>query len=118
MIVYVDGKPVLVQNPKSENQKLNTDIGNSSNRTKKSNKELTKNTKNSNKSNLTNRPVAKIPYLLAAAAAASTHRQKHEIQNYQQQNSRLISNSSLFGTPEYHTISSSTIESVKDLKHD
>lgn len=53
MVVYVDGKPVFIQNPKIP----------------LTNQNQTSNTQGS--STKSNQPVAKIPYLLAAAAAAA-----------------------------------------------
>lgn len=106
MIVYVDGKPIFVQNPKLANsnnqnsfhnnkdnhvlvnnstENIEFDVGN------KKQKQSRKSSKNSSTS--VNKPIAKIPYLLAAAAAAaaSNHRkQQQQQQLLQQQQQQLI----------------------------
>lgn len=93
MVVYVDGKPIFVQNPKTTSDQTNSVPNEQSNdvlkiktfqkRTHKlaneSDKTLGLRPKaSSSKSAQNSAPVAKIPYLLAraAAAAASSHRQQ------------------------------------------
>lgn len=85
MIVYVDGKPIFVQNPAKTTQ-------NEPDNTAKPVKTIRESTMSSLQSK---KPVAKIPYLLALAAnsAASNHRQQ-QIQKFQHQNFKLLSNES------------------------
>ena len=92
MIVYVDGKPIFVQNPAavqttSALSSSSSSSDNEKNKLKTAKKTVEKSLKES-------KPAAKIPYLLAAAAAAaaSNHRaQVSEMQKFQQQNLRLMS---------------------------
>ena len=139
MVVYVNGKPIFVQNPKSENNSL-LDINNNCSVSKVIENEKPKikayqprKVIQSTKSSPQNRPVAKIPYLLAAAAAAaaSNHRkQEHNMLKYQQQNSRIISYdstknsaqrsntpSALKGSTKSQT-GSTPVKPVKELKQD
>lgn len=90
MVVYVDGKPIFVQNPKVQ-QSSNEEALKEFHETKtssgqKSNTRQSKSKKSSSASYL-NKPVAKIPYLLAAAAAAaaSNHRKQQQLQTQMQQ---------------------------------
>ena len=85
MIVYVDGKPIFVQNPTVQTTSSSSSADNDQHKREK--KPVDKSLKES-------KPVAKIPYLLAAAAAAaaSNHRQhQQQMQKFQQQNLRLLS---------------------------
>ena len=84
MIVYVDGKPIFVQNP------AKTTAQNEPDNTAKPVKSIRESTMSSLQSK---KPVAKIPYLLALAAnsAASNHRQQ---QKFQQQNLKQLSHES------------------------
>lgn len=107
MVVYVDGKPIFVQKPKTPNNQTNSVPNEQSNdvlkiktfqkRTPKLASESDKTLMGSrpkaslSKSAQNSAPVAKIPYLLAraAAAAASSHRQQQasNMQKYQHQQS-------------------------------
>lgn len=89
MIVYVDGKPIFVQNPtvQATSTSMSTSSSVDHDKNQKHKKPVEKSLKES-------KPVAKIPYLLAAAAAAaaSNHRQhQQQMQKFQQQNLRLLS---------------------------
>ena len=81
MVVYVDGKPIFVQNPKPTDNSATSRDENES-RAKCSPAGV------SPKSS-SYKPVAKIPYLLAAAAAAaaSNHRKQQQQQQNQAQTS-------------------------------
>lgn len=70
MVVYVDGKPIFVQNPKIKNAEAGDACD--AQVPKVSNHRLSKNKGQSN----ANKSVTKIPYLLAAAAAAAASNQK------------------------------------------
>jgi hypothetical protein len=86
MIVYVDGKPIFVKNPINQNSKAES--------LKKSNcAEI--NFKESFKSQVNNKPLPKIPYLLAAAAAAaaSNHRQSQQLDKFHQSQILVSQNS-------------------------
>lgn len=84
MVVYVDGKPIFVKNPK-----INASESNDAQVPRTSHSRLSKNKNQSS----ANKPVAKIPYLLAAAAAAAASNQG-KIESTQtinnQQNSKLL----------------------------
>jgi hypothetical protein len=108
MVVYVDGKPIFVQNSKAQTENnilanrssannsdndLNTRTKpvksekNSKSKSYISKKNANNNNNNngqSNKSSVSNRPVAKIPYLLAAAAAAAASNYRQQQQQHQQ----------------------------------
>ena len=86
MIVYVDGKPIFVKNPISQNSKAE-----SLNKSKCA--EI--NFKESLKSQVNNKPSPKIPYLLAAAAAAaaSNHRQSQQLDKFHQSQTLVSQNS-------------------------
>lgn len=87
MVVYVDGKPIFVKNPKINSAESND--ANDAQVPRTSNSRFSKNKNQSNAS----KPVTKIPYLLAAAAAAAASNQRklettQTINN--QQNSKFI----------------------------
>ena len=122
MVVYVDGKPIFVQNPKGSNhnsipqqiqQKLSQQL--SENQTNENNgvrvnPSIENNTKHTNratriKSAPTQHQITKIPYLLAAAAAASNtsrcaignvkkekndHEYQHLVSLFKQKNEKLF----------------------------
>ncbi|CAF1022357.1 unnamed protein product [Brachionus calyciflorus] len=82
MVVYVDGKPIFVQNPKSKESEI-TDSSKDAQVPKASinSKSNSRQSKSKTHSTSLNKPVAKIPFLLAAAAAAaaSNHRKHQQI---------------------------------------
>lgn len=136
MVVYVDGKPIFVQNPKptdtsAEQTEVSKTSGGvevktsqkSSSGRPKSNTSMPKSSSFPSTSNC--KPVAKIPYLLAAAAAAaaSNHRknQQNPINSNTNNNNNNNSSTKLVSTDcarssSYLITQSNT--NKKDLKQD
>ena len=106
MVVYVDGKPIFVQNPKLENQLTEDDSIRNVTLLKEQNERKPKKVKTKSIES-SNRP--KVPYLLAAAAAAaaSNHRQQQQLnlQKYQQEG-------------DSHAHKAKTIQIQHELKED
>lgn len=105
MVVYVDGKPIFVQNPKptdtsaeqTESSKTSGSVEAKTNQKSssgrpKSNTSLPKSSSFPSTSNC--KPVAKIPYLLAAAAAAAASNHRKNQQNPINNNTNINTNNS------------------------
>jgi hypothetical protein len=119
MVVYVDGKPIFVQNPKGSNhntipqqiqQKLSQQLSENQNNGVRVNPSIENTTKHTNratkiKSTPNQHQITKIPYLLAAAAAASNtnrcaignvkkekndHEYQHLVSLFKQKNEKLF----------------------------
>jgi hypothetical protein len=133
MVVYVDGKPIFVQNPKlADTSNPQTDVAKtnggvevktnqkSSSGRPKSNTSMPKSTSFPGTS--TCKPVAKIPYLLAAAAAAaaSNHRKTQQNQTTNiinsNANTKLVSNDCARSSS--YLLTPSNPNKIKDLKQD
>ena len=125
MVIYVDGKPIFVQNPKKSEvtegskdaQVPKTSINSKSSVFQSKNKSPTT-------SNL-NKPVTKIPYLLAAAAAAaaSNHRKQQQLNQQVLSQPKIpepvslrISTDDYLRQGEYDN--PSPVYKQKELKHD
>lgn len=124
MVVYVDGKPIFVQNPKlnSDDCSREAQVPKSSSRSNVKKLANTRQTK-STISNQT-KPVAKIPYLLAvaAAAAASNHRKQqqltNQIQTSQQYQNMLQTPTECIRTLDCSYSTNENVNKIKELKQD
>jgi hypothetical protein len=103
MVVYIDGKPIFVQNPKTnehtQDEKQFENVLNSINRLNESEKRPVSPRSTSAISSIRKKcntqPIAKIPFLLAAAAAAATTNRNNTMNRkegkYDQEYQQLVS---------------------------
>jgi hypothetical protein len=136
MVIYVDGKPIFVQNPKTEASIQNETPAvmgtTSSTRLYRSRGDSPHSSTSSSASETSglmlgqsnSKPVAKIPYLLAAAAAAaaSNHRklqqQIHQFPKGNYINGTASSRSNGTGIKSAKSSGSSTQQQTNEIKHD
>jgi hypothetical protein len=142
MVIYVDGKPIFVQNPKIEtsiqneaatatgavvNAKLYRSRADSSLSHRNTNGGVSSNSTNSESLMLGqcgSKPVAKIPYLLAAAAAAATsnhkklQQQHHQFPKGQYVNVPGTSRSTVAGSKSTKSSGSTSQQQTSEIKHD